>query len=55
MPHQQLRSNWSAWGRTYTKARSRLSLEAAQKQIFVKANSTLAGSGDGDGDEDIST
>jgi hypothetical protein len=30
--------NWPAWGRTYTSLRNRLSLEAAQKMVFVKAN-----------------
>jgi hypothetical protein len=30
--------NWSAWGRTYTSLRNRLSLEAAQKMVYVKAN-----------------
>jgi hypothetical protein len=30
--------NLSAWGRTYTSLRNRLSLEAAQKMVYVKAN-----------------
>jgi hypothetical protein len=30
--------NWSAWARTYTSLRNRLSLEAAQKMVYVKAN-----------------
>jgi hypothetical protein len=30
--------NWSAWGRVYTSLRNRLSLEVAQKMVFVKAN-----------------
>ena len=30
--------NWSAWGRTYTSLRASLSLETAEKMIYVKAN-----------------
>jgi hypothetical protein len=30
--------NWSAWGRTYTSLRDRLSLEAASKMVYLKAN-----------------
>ena len=30
--------NWSAWGRTYTSLRANLSLESAEKMIYVKAN-----------------
>jgi hypothetical protein len=30
--------NWSAWGRTYTDLRSSLSIETAEKLIYVKAN-----------------
>jgi hypothetical protein len=37
--------NWSAWGRTYTSLRNRLSLEAAQKMVFVKANTSASTSG----------
>jgi hypothetical protein len=32
--------NWSAWGRVYTSLCNRLSLQAAQKMVFVKANTT---------------
>jgi len=30
--------NWSAWGRTYTALRNRLSIETAEKLVYVKAN-----------------
>ena len=30
--------NWSAWGRTYTALRNSLSIETAEKLIYVKAN-----------------
>jgi len=30
--------NWSAWGRVYDKTRARLSIETAEKLVFVKAN-----------------
>ena len=30
--------NWSAWGRTYNALRNRLSIELAEKCIFIKAN-----------------
>ena len=30
--------NWSAWGRTYTNLRNRLSIETAEKLVYVKAN-----------------
>jgi hypothetical protein len=32
--------NWSAWGRVYTSLRNRLSLQAAQMMVSVKANTT---------------
>jgi hypothetical protein len=32
--------NWSAWGRVYTSLRNRLSLETAEKMVYVKANMT---------------
>ncbi len=30
--------NWSAWGRTYDSLRASLSLDTAEKLIYVKAN-----------------
>jgi len=30
--------NWSAWGRTYTALRNTLSIETAEKLVYVKAN-----------------
>jgi hypothetical protein len=33
--------NWSAWGRTYTNLRNRLSKEKAEQMIFIKANTSV--------------
>jgi len=30
--------NWSAWGRTYTALRNSLSIQTAEKLVYVKAN-----------------
>ena len=30
--------NWTAWGRVYTKARSRLGIDVANKLMAIKAN-----------------
>ena len=36
---------WSAWGRTFTKLRSSLDLEAAQRMIYIKANMRIGATG----------
>jgi hypothetical protein len=38
--------NWSLWGRTYVKGRSKLEVEKAAKLIYVKGNSQEKGSQD---------
>jgi hypothetical protein len=37
--------NWSAWVDTYTSLCNRVNLEAAQKMVFVKANTNASTSG----------
>ena len=37
--------NWSAWGRTFTKLRSSLDLEAAHRMIYIKANLRIGSTG----------
>jgi hypothetical protein len=35
--------NWSVWGQIYTKTRSRLAIERAEKLVFIKQNYTAPG------------
>jgi hypothetical protein len=39
--------NWLAWGRVYTSLRNRLSLETAEKMVYVKANMSSSAATEG--------
>eukprot|EP00955_Chlamydomonas_euryale_P103428 365490-Chlamydomonas_euryale.AAC.13 len=47
-------SNWSVWGQIYTKYRNRLSLDKANKIVFMRGNSDILTEPDEEGHEEYS-